>query len=56
LLNSSKKALEFKITQDELAFKFGVRLRFIRELEQGRTTLKLDKVNRLLDLFGVTLT
>jgi hypothetical protein len=55
LLNSSKKALEFKITQDELAFKVGVRLRFIGELEQSRTTLKLDKVNRLLDLFGVNL-
>lgn len=55
MLNSSKKALEFKITQDELAFKVGVRLRFVGELEQGKTTLKLDKVMRLLDLFGVNL-
>ena len=40
------------ITQTELAFKAGVGLRFVRELEQGKTTLKLDKINQVLDLFG----
>lgn len=44
-----------KITQEELAFKVGVGLRFVRELEQGKTTLKLDKVNQVLDLFGCEL-
>lgn len=44
-----------KITQEELAFKAGVGLRFVRELEQGKTTLKLDKVNQVLDLFGCEL-
>jgi y4mF family transcriptional regulator len=40
------------ITQEELAFKAGVGLRFIRELEQGKETLRLDKVNQVLSLFG----
>jgi hypothetical protein len=29
-----------------------VGLRFVRELEQGKATLRLDKVNQVLDLFG----
>ena len=45
-----RKAL--KVTQEELAFKSGVGLRFMRELEQGKTTLRLDKVNQVLRLFG----
>jgi y4mF family transcriptional regulator len=45
-----RKAL--KLTQEELAFKSGVGLRFLRELEQGKTTLRLDKVNQVLRLFG----
>ena len=45
-----RKAL--KLTQEELAFKSGVGLRFMRELEQGKTTLRLDKVNQVLRLFG----
>jgi len=40
------------LTQPELAEKAGVGLRFIRELEQGKTTLRLDKVNQVLFLFG----
>ena len=47
-----EKRKNLKITQEELAFKAGVGLRFVRELEQGKTTLKLDKVNQVLDLFG----
>jgi y4mF family transcriptional regulator len=41
-----------KLTQPELAGKAGVGLRFIRELEQGKQTLRLDKVNQVLQLFG----
>jgi y4mF family transcriptional regulator len=41
-----------KLTQPELAEKAGVGLRFVRELEQGKQTLRLDKVNQVLKLFG----
>ncbi len=41
-----------KLTQPELAQKAGVGLRFLRELEQGKETLRLDKVNQVLQLFG----
>lgn len=41
-----------KFTQPELAEKAGVGLRFVRELEQGKETLRLDKVNQVLQLFG----
>lgn len=40
------------LTQPELAEKAGVGLRFIRELEQGKPSLRLDKVNQVLKLFG----
>ncbi|HPY53453.1 MAG: helix-turn-helix transcriptional regulator [Spirochaetota bacterium] len=40
------------ITQVELAEKAGVGLRFVRELEQGKTSLRMDKVNDLLALFS----
>ena len=40
------------LTQPELAVKAGVGLRFIRDLEQGKETLRLDKVNQVLQLFG----
>jgi y4mF family transcriptional regulator len=41
-----------KLTQPELAEKAGVGLRFLRELEQGKESLRLDKVNQVLKLFG----
>lgn len=41
-----------RLTQPELAAKAGVGLRFVRELEQGKETLRLDKVNQVLWLFG----
>ena len=41
-----------KLTQPELAGKAGVGLRFIRELEQGKESLRIDKVNQVLQLFG----
>ncbi|MGZ5244465.1 MAG: helix-turn-helix transcriptional regulator [Bacteroidia bacterium] len=41
-----------RLTQSELAEKAGVGLRFIRDMEQGKTTLRIDKVNQVLALFG----
>ncbi len=43
---------KFNLTQVDLADKSGVGLRFIRDLEQGKQTLRLDKVNQVLSLFG----
>lgn len=43
---------KYGLTQVELSEKSGVGLRFVRELEQGKETLRLDKVNQLLALFG----
>lgn len=40
------------LTQKELSFKSGVGLRFVRDLEQGKETLRMDKVNQVLALFG----
>lgn len=40
------------LTQRDLADRAGVGLRFIRELEQGKPSLRLDKVNQVLALFG----
>jgi y4mF family transcriptional regulator len=46
------KRKQLKLTQPELAEKAGVGIRFVRELEQGKQSVRLDKVNQLLDLFG----
>ena len=43
---------EHGLTQVDLSEKSGVGLRFVRELEQGKETLRLDKVNQVLNLFG----
>ena len=40
------------MTQQELADRAGVGLRFLRELEAGKPTLRMDKVNIVLDMFG----
>jgi y4mF family transcriptional regulator len=40
------------LTQTELAQKAGVGLRFVRDLEQGKKSIKLDKVNTVLALFS----
>ena len=49
------KRMAARLTQPELAEKAGVGLRFVRDLEQGKTTLRLDKVNQVLQLFGYQL-
>lgn len=46
---------KLNLTQKLLAEKAGVGLRFIRDLEQGKTTLRMDKVNQVLKLFGQVL-
>ena len=45
----------FRLTQIELADRTGVGIRFIRELEKGKPTVQLNKVNQVLELFGETL-
>lgn len=47
-----EKRKQYGLTQVDLSVKSGVGLRFVRELEQGKTTLRLDKVNQVLALFG----
>ena len=43
---------KYNMTQEDLYIKSGLGLRFIRELEQGKETLRLDKENQLLDFFN----
>ena len=47
-----QKRKEAGLTQKEMAFKAGVGLRFVRELERGKPTLQINKVNQVLRLFG----
>ncbi len=55
-MNIGKKVQELRqaagLTQIEFAERAGVGLRFIRELEQGKPTVRLDKVNQVLVFFG----
>nr|WP_297169181.1 helix-turn-helix transcriptional regulator [uncultured Dysgonomonas sp.] len=46
---------QYGLTQIDLSEKAGVGLRFVRELEQGKQTLRMDKVNQVLNLFGAEL-
>ena len=48
-----KKRKEAGLTQEEFALRSGLGLRFIRELEQGKETVRLDKVNQALGMFGM---
>ena len=53
-LSATLKALrkQYNMTQEDLSLKSGVGLRFVRDLEQGKKSLRLDKVNQLLDFFN----
>ncbi|RBL89088.1 helix-turn-helix transcriptional regulator [Chitinophaga flava] len=53
LIKSKRK--QHGLTQQDLALKSGLGLRLIREIEQGKTTMRMDKVNQLLSLFGMEL-
>lgn len=57
-LSATVKGLrkQYNLTQEDLSLKSGVGLRFVRDLEQGKETLRLDKVNQLLDFFNYELT
>ena len=54
LLSATLKTLrkEYGLTQEDLALKCGVGLNFVRQLEQGKPTLRMDKVNQVLAMFG----
>lgn len=56
-LSTTVKALrkQYNITQEDLSIKSGLGLRFIRDLEQGKESLRMDKVNQLLDYFNYEL-
>lgn len=56
-LSQTVKSLrkKYKLTQADLSMKSGVGLAFVRALEQGKPTLRLDKVNQLLDFFNYEL-
>lgn len=41
------------LTQEEFAIRSGLGLRFVRELEQGKPTVRMDKVNIALAMFGM---
>ena len=49
-----KNRKEQHLTQPELAARAGVGLRFLRELEQGKESLRMDKVNQVLSYFGTS--
>ena len=51
-----QKRKENGLTQLDLSLKSGLGLRLIREIEQGKTSMRMDKVNQLLALFGMELT
>ena len=57
ILSFTLKALrkEHGLTQTDLAMKSGVGLNFVRELEQGKATLRMDKVAQVFDLFDYEL-
>jgi y4mF family transcriptional regulator len=44
---------ELNLSQNELAMRVGVGLRFIRDVEQGKETIRLDKLNQVLRYFGL---
>ena len=57
ILSTTIKQLrkEYHLTQQDHAYKSGVGLRFVRELEQGKSTVRVDKVNQVLELFNLQL-
>ena len=48
-----EKRKECGLTQEEFAILSGLGLRFVRELEQGKETVRMDKVNQALQMFGM---
>lgn len=56
-LSKTVKSLrkQYRMTQVDFALKSGVGICFVRNLEQGKATLRVDKVNQLLDFFNYQL-
>ncbi len=52
ILFIKERRKQLNLTQEALARRAGVGIRFIRDLEQGKETLRLDRVNQVLALFG----
>jgi y4mF family transcriptional regulator len=50
-IKANRKAAE--LSQEEFAMRSGLGLRFVRELEQGKKTVRMDKVNQALAMFGM---
>ena len=48
-----EKRKEAGLTQEEFALRSGLGLRFVRKLEQGKETVRMDKVNQALAMFGM---
>jgi y4mF family transcriptional regulator len=48
-----KQRKQLGLTQEEFAMRSGLGLRFVRELEQGKETVRMDKVNQALAMFGM---
>ena len=48
-----KERKKLGLTQEEFAIRSGLGLRFVRDLEQGKKTVRLDKVNQALQMFGM---
>lgn len=46
---------QYGLTQETLAERAGVGLHFVRDIEQGKKSLRMDKVNQVLQLFGAEL-
>ena len=46
---------QYGLTQEDLAYKSGVSLFSVRELEQGKMSMRMDKVNQILGLFNYEL-
>ncbi|MBI5024804.1 MAG: helix-turn-helix transcriptional regulator [Candidatus Omnitrophica bacterium] len=54
IINLQIKDLRKKLglTQVDFAKRAEIGLRFLRELERGKTTVRLDKLNKVLDFLG----
>ncbi len=48
-----QKRKEAGLTQEEFAMRSGLGLRFVRDLEQGKETVRMDKINQALAMFGM---
>ena len=48
-----RRRREAGLIQEEFALRSGLGLRFVRELEQGKETVRMDKVNQALSMFGM---